>query len=101
ARLYGAFSTANSPWDQPPPQGFADWTVAPAREPPELYRVHSADRRWGNSLLSLYQAPRDLLFQSGWERRGDYPTSARGEPLTLRALPTWIALAPGPGFGEG
>src|SRR5579859_3051191 len=73
SQIYGTFHTANSAWDEARLDGVYTWAVLPARELPDLYGYHTADRVWANDLLALYHAPPDLLYTQTWERKGDYP----------------------------
>jgi hypothetical protein len=104
SRIYGTFHTANSAWDEVQPTGVYTWAVLPTHEPPQLYGYRPANRVWGNPLLSLYQAPRDLLYTQAWEQKGDYPRSTGGAPLSwqvdLRALQPGAAALPARAGGQ-
>jgi hypothetical protein len=104
SQIYGTFRTANAAWDEVRPTGVYTWAVVPTHEPAQLYGYRPANRVWGNTLLSLYRAPRDLLYTQAWERKGDYPHSTGGAPLAwqvgLSALQSGSAALPAGAGGE-
>lgn len=96
ANLYGNYWSAYSRLDRRRPEGVYDFVVLRTGESPAEYGMGNGTLAWQNSLLSLYNLPREGrrdLYHKNYRDDGSYPHVDAGQPVTFNVEAGMLQVA--------